>query len=112
MGVDSRLGLSDTLPFGQYKGKTVEVIYKEDAGYLMWLRDKKAEGGVNPKTDKANPPNREFFDVEVLTLLNSTISADRGRYRKHKVWDDVGKLPEPDDTPFPSDDLYNQWGAF
>jgi hypothetical protein len=115
MAVDSRLGLEDTIPFGKYKGQTVETVYKENAGYLMWLRDAKAEPETKPD-GKVFEPNREFFNVEVLTLLNSTIAANRGRYSKHKVWDDVGQVPESNDTPFEptvqSKDFYTTWGAF
>jgi hypothetical protein len=115
MGVDSRLGLTDTLPFGKYKGRTIEDIYKVNAGYLMWLRDAKAEPEPQ-ENGVTQPPNREFFDVEVLTLLNATIANDPKAYPKHRVWDDVGKLPEPDDEPsapaLKPADLYNQWGAF
>jgi hypothetical protein len=118
MGVDSRLGLKDTIPFGKHKGKTVEAVYTQNAGYLMWLRDAKAEPSTNPETGLKSPPNREFFDIEVLRLLNMTISADKGKYGKHAVWPevDIEKETQPDDTPFDPPlkeaDLYNQWGAF
>jgi len=36
----SLTSLSDLMPFGQYKGETMEWILENDPSYILWLEDK------------------------------------------------------------------------
>lgn len=36
-----------TFPFGSYKGKTLEQVYKIDPQYLVWARDEIKDRSVN-----------------------------------------------------------------
>lgn len=35
------LGLTDVMPFGKWKGQTVQEVITKDPGYMNWLRDEK-----------------------------------------------------------------------
>ncbi len=107
--LDSSLGLSDTMPFGKkHKGKTIEAIYKEDAGYLLWLRDKRKEDNGDAA----------FFNTEVLTLLDETLLKDKYLRTKHKSWGNTMLPPGPvtgaADAPPPATAFAyaESWGAF
>lgn len=109
MALDSSLGLNDTLPFGKYKGKRVQEVYKENAGYLLWMRD----------TKKKDAGDAKFFDQEVLILLDETLLKDKYLRTKHESWGNT-MLPQapvttPDDAPFePTTEFAyaGAWGAF
>lgn len=78
--------LTDILPFGKHKGKTVEQIFKEDAGYLCWLRDKRL---------KDNAQN-DYFHDEVLIALDAAIKEDGYLKKRHAIWGVAdGKRPTP-----------------
>jgi len=118
MVMDSRLGLNDTMPFSKkYKGMKIVDIYKQDVGFLLWLRDAKAKGGEH--NGKVQSPNRAFFDEEVLTLLNETLRRDyvakTPAFAKFGIWEDIKAIQE-DDAPFEpaveSKDFYTEWGTF
>lgn len=107
--LDSSLGLSDTMPFGKkHKGKTIEEIYKQDAGYLLWLRDvRKKDNG-----------DAVFFNTEVLTLLDETLLKDKNLRSKHTSWGNTmlpqGPVTAPAaEVPATTEFAYaDSWGAF
>lgn len=71
------LNLQDTMPFGKHKGQTVEAVYKEDAAYLVWLR----------QTRKDQNADTKFFSQEVSTLLDMTIRESKQLQKTYKPWD-------------------------
>lgn len=107
--LDSSLGLTDTMPFGKkHKGKTIEAIYKEDAGYLLWMRDaRKSEQG-----------DATFFTHEVLVLLDETLLKDKYLRSKHQSWGNTmlpqGPVTAPAaEVPATTEFAYaDSWGAF
>lgn len=105
--------LTDYFTFGKYKGKTVEFVYKDNPGYLLWMRDAKADPRPDEEYSKQEP-NRQFFDLSVLQLLNETLDLDKGLARKHRKWDldefaaDATQKVEARRA----DDYQEQWGAF
>lgn len=106
--LDSSLGLVDTMPFGKkHKGKTIEAIYKEDASYLLWLRDQRKKDG-----------DAEFFDREVLTLLDETLLKDKYLKTKHQSWGNTMLPQGPVTAPAAAVEASTEfayadsWGAF
>jgi hypothetical protein len=107
--LDSSLGLTDTMPFGKkHKGKTIEDIYKVDAGYLLWLRDKRKE----------DQGDAVFFNPEVLTLLDETLLKDKNLASKHKSWGNTMLPQGPVTAPAAAVEASTEfayagsWGAF
>lgn len=107
--LDSSLGLNDTMPFGKkHKGKKIEDIYKQDAGYLLWLRDQR----------KKEQGDAEFFNKEVLTLLDETLLKDKYLRTKHQSWGNTmlpqGPVTAPVAAVEPTTEFAyaDSWGAF
>lgn len=71
------LQLEDRLPFGKYKGQTVQEIYKKDSGYLVWMRE----------TRKKENGDSKFFSFEVSQLLDMTIMDSKTLKSKYKPWE-------------------------
>ncbi|HEU4635897.1 MAG TPA: hypothetical protein VFS41_06955 [Edaphobacter sp.] len=99
-----RLELTDKLPFGKHKGQTVEEIYKQDAGYLVWLRQKR----------KDDNGDTTFFSPEVSALLDMTIRESSHLARRYKPWDvpvttDLRTEPVPQERP-PETAYGGMWG--
>lgn len=107
--LDSSLGLQDTMPFGKNKGKTIEAIYKENVGYLLWLRDeRKKENG-----------DEKLFAFEVLVLLDDAIRNSKSLAAKHKSWGATllpqGPVTAPVAAPADQEIEFayaGAWGAF
>lgn len=99
------LSLTSLMPFGKYKGQTVEEIYKADAGYLVWLRE-----------EKKKQSHMHFFSKEVSALLDMTIRASKPLSRKYKPWDlPVDQAIRTDAVPEerPAEVNYGgAWGGF
>lgn len=105
------LALEDIMTVGKHKGKTVEAIYKEDSGYLVWFREeRRTKNGQN-----------NLFNTEVNTLLDMTIQESKSLRSKYKTWASLGLLngstvptPAPVEiTPAPEPAVeYAAWGAF
>lgn len=106
------LALEDIMTVGKHKGKTVEQIYKEDSGYLVWFREER-----RTKNGQLN-----MFNKEVNTLLDMTIRESKSLRAKYKTWADLGLLDamEAPDAPKRSEPepavepavAYEVWGAF
>jgi hypothetical protein len=106
------LALEDVMTVGKWKGKTVETIYKEDSGYLVWFREeRRTKNGQNT-----------MFNLEINTLLDMTIKESKSLRSKYKTWEALGLLtpqalapttpampPEPVLEPAVD---YSGWGAF
>src|SRR4051794_40803325 len=94
MALKGSLDLKDTMPFGKYKGKRIEDIHRQDAGYLLWMRD----------TKKTDAGDAKFFDPEVLILLDETLQKDKYLRTKHQSWGKTilaqGPVTSPESAPF------------
>jgi hypothetical protein len=98
------LGLKDILPIGKkHKGKKIEDIFKEDAGYLIWLRQARAE-----------QRDMRFFDKEVSALLDMTIRESTHFQKKFKPWDlEIDTTPVTKTSAEPTHAVaYQGWGDF
>jgi len=116
------IGMNDTLPWGQYKGKKIEQIAKEDMPYLVWLRDARAVGDKV----KGYEPQIKFFSREVLELINKELAspANKKWSNKYLEWDldglfgedtSGGAMPKKDEilTEIKMQETYEQqWGSF
>lgn len=52
-----------TFPFGSYKGKTLEQVYKTDPQYLVWARDEIKDRDVSDAVSYfLQKKNREIAD--------------------------------------------------
>lgn len=83
--VYKNMGLDDIMPFGKYKGKSFEDIYKLDVGYLVWLRH----------TRKSQNGDGAFFSHELHILLDDAIDKDKGLRKKYEKWN-VAALTDAD----------------
>jgi len=84
--VYKNMGLDDIMPFGKkHKGKSLEQIYKEDVGYLVWLRH----------TRKSENGDTEWFSREMHILLDDAIKKDPQLRKKYEVWN-VASLSDTD----------------
>lgn len=101
------LELTNTMPIGKYKSRTIEDIYKEDAAYLVWLRNARKEQNQDSR----------FFSREVSALLDMTIRESKQLQSKFRPWD----LPIDQSvvsfatagTPAPAqEEAYCGWGQF
>ena len=81
----STLTLEDTLTFGRHKGKTVQQVLVDDAGWLCWLRSEEAKAGRNQ------------FDPNTNELLDQVIREVKDLHRK--FGSTIGKWKEVSDTP-------------
>lgn len=103
------LGLEDIMTIGKHKGKSIVDTYKEDSGWLVWLR--------NERWAKNSDPN--MFNTEVNTLLDMTIEDSVSLRRKYKTWSELNLYTAVPNTELvtskPTVDPvieYNAWGAF
>lgn len=117
------IGLTDTLPWGKYKGRKIADIITLDVPYLLWLRDKRAEGDK----EKGYKPDIKFFSREVLTVLNEAL-LDPANVKwvaksSHVVWNLEELYGDVEVTPIPmttaeikaelkQQDSYPEWGVF
>lgn len=54
------------MPFGKYKGETLEEIYVEDVGYLDWLKDTARQGDESDEiVQKINQCFKEMRSVRI-----------------------------------------------
>ena len=53
------------MPFGKYKGETLEEIYIEDVGYLEWLQDQI----MNKDTERMSRSDWELIRVVEINSL-------------------------------------------
>lgn len=115
MNILENLELTDIITFGKYKKRIVEDIYKDDCGYLVWLREER-----RTKNGQSN-----FFSDEVNTLLDMTIQESKPLKAKYKTWQALGLFDKPNTessgkTPPWEEDApteeraveYTAWGAF
>lgn len=80
------MNLDDIMPFGtKHKGKSLEQIYKEDVGYLVWLRH----------TRKVDNGDAEWFSRDMHILLDDAIKNDKKLRGKYEVWN-VAALTDTD----------------
>lgn len=70
------LTLTDRMPFGKHKGKTLEVLLKENPGYLVWLREER----------KKNQKDERFFSAQMSALLDTEILKSKSLRREYKPW--------------------------
>jgi len=83
--VKGTLTLEDTLTFGRHKGKTVQQVIIDDAGWLCWLRSEEAKTGRNQ------------FDSDTNELLDKVIQEVKDLHRK--FGSTIGKWKELGDSP-------------
>ena len=101
------LELHNLMPFGKYKGKTLEAIFKENSGYLVWLRQQRADANSQPK----------FMSDEVSALLDMAIMESKPLQKKYKPWN-VPIITQPVNTTAeivrqPEQEIaYIGWGEF
>ncbi len=70
--------LNDLMPFGKYKGHSVEYIMGVDPGYLCWLREDKK---------KSDPiAGTRLFNVGVNMAIDAAIVSNGNLSRKYKAW--------------------------
>jgi len=69
---------TDILQLPKHKGSTVQKVFDTDPTYLLWLRDKKLEGGRS-----------DYFDPTVLKALNGVIAKDKKVAAKFKAWTEL-----------------------
>ena len=102
------LTLNDKLDIGKYKGKTVEQVYKEDVGYLAWLR----------KTREEKNGDRTYFAPEVHVLIDHAIENSSHLRSTFESWCVTidGLAPtvslEQQIREEKSKEAYSGWGAF
>jgi hypothetical protein len=73
------LKLTDTLEFGKFKGKPVDVLLGTQAGYICWLVDQELSGEGKKKGYEAL-----FFDTELLMALSNRIKASPSLRRDYE----------------------------
>jgi|GEM_PF-3440456 len=107
--VIEHIGLEDVITFGRHKGKTIETVYKEDSGYLVWLREERRTKNVQTN----------FFNAEVNTLLDMTIQESKSLRAKYKTWQSLGLMTQAGEgvshvPPPPAEPTiaYEAWGVF
>lgn len=96
-----RLGKTDHLPFGKYKGKTVLEVLVENRDYILWLRDSKR------KTEAL-----EFFDDAVNSNLDNILAADPHLAAKYTAKPKQVMTPAPVDPAMRETAYAGQWGAW
>lgn len=98
------LELHNTMPFGKYKGQTIEAIFKENSGYLVWMRDQR----------KGDITGSNFFSVEVGALLDMAIRDSGQLQKKYKPWNlPVERVVTAPENRQPEQKVaYNSWGSF
>jgi hypothetical protein len=70
--------LNDFMPFGKYKGQSVEYILASDPGYLCWLREDKKKSDTIAGT--------RLFSVATNATIDAAILASPNLSRKYKAW--------------------------
>lgn len=105
------LTLNDKIVFGKHRGKTVEQVYNDDAGYLVWLRSTAANDQTNP--------NRRLFSNEVNLLLDDVIRNSASLRKKYEIWGaqvdgvDVEPTVEHVVASVSAQEAYQEaWGAY
>jgi hypothetical protein len=99
------LELTDTMPIGKHKSKKIEDIFKENAGYLVWVRNARKEQNQDSK----------FFSIEVSALLDMAIRESKALQRKYKPWNlEIAQAPVNTTKPAVEQPsmAYNGWGEF
>lgn len=99
------LELTNTMPFGKHRGKTIEAIFKDEdgPGYLVWMR----------QTRKDEHGEEFFFSLEVSQLLDMAIVDSRSLKRKYKPWN-LAISQGPSTAPKIEEPAiaYGGWGNF
>jgi uncharacterized protein (DUF3820 family) len=101
------LELHSIMPFGKNKGKTVEEIFKEDSGYLVWLRQQRKDANSEPS----------FFSLEVSTLLDMEIKGSVSLRKKFvpfnlPIVERVVNTDAPIERAPEKEVSYTAWGEF
>jgi hypothetical protein len=100
------LGLTDVLTFGKHKGQRIEDALKEDAGYLVWLREIR----------RKDHGDTAYFNPEVSYLLDLAIKNSRPLSRKYVPWNvPLNRAPVSDPVPEMDEQhiaAYTGWGQY